>query len=211
MLIREPDSPVPTLLIENFFEKDELERVMAEADALRSLGLLQSPEKTGTATDHDGTILKNNSGIFLDPLYVGNRDASTLLIASHKIFKEQAIIDAISGHSSWFFRDVFFYTDKDETLLSYYENKGLYKPHRDVAEFTFIAWFFREPRRFEGGDFLLSDYKYRVPLENNKAIIFPSKCSHEVEPVSMDLTYTGQGFGRYAISIFIKLSADIGS
>lgn len=204
MDIREGETPVPTLIVDNFFTEDELTQVMAEMDAVRSANLLLPPERTGTATYPDGSPMKKNSGVFLDELYENNRDGSKCLLHTRKALQDDSIRTAVASHSSWFFRDVLPHTNSDHTLLTYYEHGGHYRPHRDNFEFTVLIWLFKEPRSFDGGRFILADYNHEIELVSNRAVYFPSRCAHEVTRVKMKDEFLGQGLGRYTLSIFVK-------
>jgi hypothetical protein len=86
---------------------------------------------------------------------------------------------------------------------------AFFKPHTDgqylsnsARALSFVYYFYKEPKGFEGGDLVLYDFsgaegRYatkaftRVPPLNNSIIFFPSSVVHEVEPVhlpSKDLT-----------------------
>ncbi|MFX8597224.1 2OG-Fe(II) oxygenase, partial [Acinetobacter baumannii] len=72
--------------------------------------------------------------------------------------------------------------------------------HRDTGPLhadrvvTFVFYLFREPRCFSGGDLLLHDWSAeglpraqrftRLHPANNRLVIFPSECWHQVLPVS---------------------------
>jgi len=205
MKIEQHNVPVPLLTVEGVFDERELAEVMREIDCIRTLNILEPPELTGTAKDPSGEPLKSNSGLFLDQFYANaGREASPVLTHNRKLFNDPRIKDAIANHQSWFFRDTFFNTNSDETLLTYYENSGYYKAHRDLAEFTIVVWLFKEPRAFKGGSFLLPDYKYEVPIAHNKAVYFPSRLLHEVTEITMAEAHVGKGLGRYALSVFTK-------
>lgn len=196
--------PAPLLTVEELFDEHELAEVMTEIDCIRKLNLLRPPEETGTAMDDKGAPLKSNRGLFLDPFYAPNRDASPVLRHTRKLFSAPAIKDAILNHQSWFFNDTFYATNSDEVLLTYYEDSDYYKAHRDEAQFTIVIWLYREPKAFEGGEFFLPDYKYEVPIAHNKAIYFPSRLRHEVSAITMRDEDRNKGLGRYALSLFVK-------
>ena len=96
----------------------------------------------------------------------------------------------------WFYRYLTNRSDRltDKTLVSYYEDGSYYKPHVDAAIMTCISYHWKEPKEFTGGDLHFGDFK--VPIENNCLLIFPSCTEHEVSPVS--------GQGRYAITQFLN-------
>ncbi|HEY9886663.1 MAG TPA: 2OG-Fe(II) oxygenase [Vampirovibrionales bacterium] len=110
-----------------------------------------------------------------------------------------------------------------ECQLTAHNDKHFYTAHTDFnpgtgtkvseREITFVYYFHREPKSFEGGELFLWDHlesdafplpradqgKYIEP-KNNRLIIFPSKYWHEVRPIScpskafMDSRFTLNGW-----------------
>ena len=67
-----------------------------------------------------------------------------------------------------------------------------------------ISWLWKEPKRFEGGDFVFQDYGVKLTCRSNCAVAFPGLVQHGVEPVTMKEEYRGKGLGRYSISHFMN-------
>lgn len=85
-----------------------------------------------------------------------------------------------------------------EVNITMHQAGGLYQRHKDVGEgfragrrLSFVLYFGRRPRRFQGGDLLLHDTGYddaegigdgytRVAPEPGSLVIFPSDSAHEV-------------------------------
>ena len=184
--------PVPHCIIKNYYTPAELQLLWAELDFLK--GKLSPPDQTGTAVGPDGKPKKKNKGAFIDDLYT-KRELSNILQLNRKIGKPE-INGKILGQN-WFYN----YLKpcdrlKDRTLVSYYEDGDYYEPHTDSAMVTVISYHWKEPKSFEGGDLYFGNYK--VPIENNCLLIFPSCTEHEVKRVS--------GHGRYAITQFLNYS-----
>jgi len=191
-------NPFPFLEIENMYNENELKLIWQELDFLTHPIKLNSPEETGSATNNNNIILKNNSGVFLEEIYT-KREISNILSINRKLFSPE-IIDSFSDLS--FGYQGIKHTNEDRTLISYYENNSYYKPHTDNAIYTTITWFFKEPKCFIGGDFHFSDYDYKIKIKNNMTIIFPSFVNHSVDDVFCD-NNTFIGNGRYSMSQFI--------
>jgi hypothetical protein len=184
--------PVPHCIVRNYYTSEELSGIWSELDFLN--GKLSPPEQTGTAIGTDGKPKKRNKGAFIDDLYM-KRELSNILKFNRKIgFPE--INRNILGRN-WFY-NYLKPSDrlKDRTLVSYYEDGDYYEPHTDSAMVTAISYHWKEPKSFEGGDLYFGDYK--VPIENNCLLIFPSCTEHEVKRVT--------GHGRYAITQFLNYS-----
>jgi Rps23 Pro-64 3,4-dihydroxylase Tpa1-like proline 4-hydroxylase len=193
--------PFPFLEIENMYDEVQLKLIWQELEFLNQLDKLESPEKTGSA-EQEGKILKKNSGLYLDNLYK-TRNISNILTFNKNLFASH-ILEEFS--SLCFLYENIKHTNDDTTLISYYDNGGYYKPHQDHALYTAITWFFKEPKKFSGGDFYFSNYNYKLEIKNNKTILFPSVITHSVDEVIMnDESDFGQGYGRYAMSQFLHL------
>lgn len=89
-----------------------------------------------------------------------------------------------------------------ETQLTAHNDGHYFKLHPDNGceqtggrEITYVYYFYREPKAFSGGDLRLYDGRMDngsyVPAEssnlieprNNRLIVFPSRCQHEVLPI----------------------------
>jgi predicted 2-oxoglutarate/Fe(II)-dependent dioxygenase YbiX len=98
-------------------------------------------------------------------------------------------------------------------LLSYYEENGYYNAHIDSSVFTILNWFNTEPKNFTGGDNILfssnSSKQAEVEFRNNRVVIIPGCCFHEVKDIKMnnkESPYSGNG--RYCNSIFMMLGGN---
>jgi predicted 2-oxoglutarate/Fe(II)-dependent dioxygenase YbiX len=186
--------PFPFLEIENMYSEKELKLIWQELEFLNQFDKLEKPKETGNNEES-----KNNSGLFLDNLYK-SRNISNILTVN-KNLKDLYILEAFSSLCPSY--DDIMHTVDDSTLISYYDNGGYYRPHEDYSLYTAITWFFKEPKKFSGGNFYFSDYNYRIELKNNKTILFPSKITHSVNKIKMNnKSDIGCGYGRYAMSRF---------
>lgn len=183
--------PVTFVIIKNFYELDDVHDIHLELDTLRrSLG---GPETTGTALNSTGVPRKDNHGLFLDDFYQGLREKSSILTINRKVFAPEVRYELSKGH--WLFK----YLDRavhDSTLVSYYRQGDYYKAHEDKSFLTAIYYTWKEPKSFQGGELYFGDFK--VPIENNSLLIFPSLTRHCVTEVT-------SGEGRWALSQFITL------
>ena len=91
----------------------------------------------------------------------------------------------------------------DHTKVRYYHNGDYYEPHTDNF-FSFLAfsYFYREPKRFEGGELFFPKYNYSFKCDNNSLIMMPAWVEHGVTKVSIKDSDYYDGFGRYAITSF---------
>ena len=189
-------------VIENFYDERELKLIWKELDYLTNFGKLLPPEKTGTSRDEKGNPLKHNHGLFLDEYY-SNRNFSNILNVNRKAWTvaTKEFID-----NSLCFRYLNS-CNQDSTLLNYYENGDFYKPHVDMSVYTVLSYFYKEPKKFEGGNLKLQDYNLEIEVKNNMVVYMPSILVHEVTPIVME--ENSKGFGRYSISQFLFIRNSI--
>lgn len=191
--------PFEYMLVENFYDEQELQLIWKEIDFLSDK--LLSHEETSPARDSEGKSLKKNKGLFLDDVYV-NRDTSSILSLNRKLWCPE-LIESYEANSYWWSYVV--ECNRDRTLLNRYNTECYYKPHRDKAIFTAVTVLYKEPANFIGGDFTFSDYEITIPKQNNLVIIFPSVTNHSVEPVTM-IQEGLENSERFSISQFIYIS-----
>ena len=194
--------PFPFLEIENMYDDEQLKLIWQELEFLNQSDKFESPEETGSA-QKDGKTLKKNTGIFLDNLYK-TRNISNILNVNKNLFAPH-ILEEFS--SLCFLYENIKHTNEDTTLISYYDNGGYYKPHQDNALYTAVTWFFKEPKKFNGGDFYFTDYNLKIEVKNNKTVLFPSIIYHSVDEISMNVDFP-PGYGRYVMVQFIHLSSN---
>jgi len=203
MKIINHNSPFQWIEIIDAFDKNEVEDIINEFETYRKQNCFKTPSETNSATYTDAngtTILKQNSGIFLEDLVEDGRLTNIEDSVSWKYHEK--IYDVIKNSPLWYFNKSPF--NRTNELISYYESGDNYKPHFDSAQITTLSWFCKEPKKFIGGDLIFNQDDIKVPFENNKVVIFPSFMFHQVEPVSMENGYEGKGFGRYVFTQFLE-------
>jgi len=192
--------PFEYIIIDNTYTEEELRLIFLELDFWALSGNLMGPEHTGTARwGHNGGPKKQNIGVFLDEVY-RDRSYSNVLKFNRKIFGLQ--LDKPSTILNYL-RE----SNHDTTLVSYYENKSHYKSHKDVSVLTAVTYLYKQPKAFEGGDLVLTEYGYAFEPWFNRTYIMPGVVEHEVTEVTMKPEDCGKGLGRYCISNFIHKQA----
>ena len=182
--------PVTFCIIKNYHSSEIRKSILKELNTLKPH--LQEPTKTASASDFSGDLKKSNSGLFLEEFYRENQSKSVILHASRKLFTE-CIWEL--KKNNWFYKYI-ERSNNNATLVSHYKSGDFYDAHEDDGLITAIYYTWDEPKKFEGGDFYFGEFK--VPIENNCILIFPSCTEHRVTPVI--------GNGRWAISQFINNS-----
>ena len=190
--------PLEYVVIDDFYDDRELALIWREINFLSSK--LLGPENTNSAQDEHGRYLKKNSGIFLDKIYL-DRDASDILSLNRKLWSSE-VIERVEKISPWW--RLLTASNRDCTLLNYYQDDEYYEPHSDHAVITAVTILHSQPSNFSGGDFVFSEYGITVPCRSNSVIIFPSVAKHGVTPVRL-IDPTLENSGRYSLAQFIYL------
>lgn len=196
---------MPVTVVDDFFDKPSIDRIWQELIFLNnSPKKLKLPENTGGAydmVDGEKIYLKDNLAIGLDAVYF-DRSMSSILEENRKVWSEEVLIKLESLHC--FYRFI-RYSNKDSTLVNYYEKSHYYKPHMDEATVTCITFFYQQPKKFSGGD-LIIDKHIKVECIPNRMVIFPSILHHEVEETTVSEEFLGKNFGRYSITQLMSIN-----
>lgn len=196
MKIESHHEPFPYLIVHDFYEDHEVDLIWNELNFWSVMNKLLDPERTGQT--YEGK--KKNKGVFLDDAYT-DRSFSNILQINRKIFSKEIIEAYWALHPSY---KIIGICDKDTTLVSYYEDQDYYKPHADRAAITALTWFYKEPKMFEGGDLVFTEYDITISVKNNMMLVFPSVIEHAVTPTSLIAgAEKNKGLGRYCISNFM--------
>ena len=187
--------PFPHIIFHNFYNDKELELIWEE------LNFYTKPNKLLGVKDYEGVIGATNAkAIILDSVYENNRSISNILTVNRKIFHKD-ILEVFSNISDCC--GIARYCNWDCTKLRYYHNGEYYKPHIDkTMQFLAFSYFYKEPKKFTGGELLFPKYDYKMNCDNNSLIMFPGWVEHGVNEVSIQNSDYYEGYGRYAITSF---------
>lgn len=199
--------PFPMMIVYNFYNEAELNLIWKELD------FYTAPNKLLDAKKYGGVVDRTNAkALLLDDIYLDKtnekektnfRNISNILTMNRKIFN-CGVLDTFSeihdcvglaNQANW-----------DITKVRYYHNDEYYDPHTD-SPFQFLAfsYFYKEPKKFKGGDLQFPKYKMNLPCENNSLIIFPGWVEHGVRRVKIEDSDYYDGYGRYAITSFFGI------
>ena len=197
--------PFPHLIIENFYNDEELELIWEE------LKFYTKPGKLLEAKDYGGVVQGTNShALVLDDLYrdyslrkeskPNFRNISNILTVNRKLFDPEILNTFAQIHDCC---GIVKFVNYDLTKVRYYHDEEYYKPHTDTP-FHFLAfyYFYKEPKKFTGGEVFFPKYDYAYSCSNNSTIIFPGWVEHGVKKVSIKDSDYYDGWGRYCISSF---------
>ena len=189
--------PFPHLIIHEYYDSKELSLVWEE------LNFYTKPGKLFNARDFGGTVT-NSHAIALDELYGYEkgkyRSISNILTLNRKLFSPLIINRFSQIHDCC---GIAKYCNWDFTKVRYYHHRESYNPHTDHPfQFLAFSYFYREPKKFSGGEIYFPKYQYELTCENNSIIILPGWVEHGVREVSIEGSDYYDGFGRYCISNF---------
>ena len=188
--------PFPHLIFNNFYNEEELNLIWEE------LNFYTKPNKLFEAKDFGGVVGKTNShAIELDSVYLSKyRPLSNILTVNRKLFDNDVLESFAKVHECC---EMATNCNTDTTKVRYYHDKEYYEPHTDMAyQFLSFSYFYREPKKFTGGELIFPKHDYEYSCENNSMIIFPGWVEHGVKEVSIDNSDYYDGQGRYCISNF---------
>ena len=191
--------PFPHLILKNFYTQEELRLIWQE------LNFYTQPGKLFDAKDFGGVVGRTNShAIALDELYYNKklRKISNILQVNRKLFNQ----DVLSGFAK--VDDccsIATMCNDDITKVRYYHDGEYYQPHTDYAVmFLAFSYFYKEPKRFKGGELSFPQYEKLLTCDNNMTIIFPGWVEHGVTKVEIKDSDYFDGYGRYAITNFMN-------
>ncbi len=197
MKVHSHTEPFPFLFIEDLYTEEELRLIWCELDYYQSNKYILDANTNPSLTD-DGKPRTKKQGNFVDNVFQ-LREYSNILNLSRKVLEPGLIC-----RSEHLFQWKYFQPDVDHSLLSYYDDGGYYLPHHDNTVVSVISWLWKEPKCFEGGDFVFEDYKMTVKCKNNSAVAFPGTTRHGVTPIKMEDQHKDLGLGRYSLSHFLN-------
>ena len=196
----------PYIIINDLFDEESLKLVWEELDFLCyewKNELDKNPQSSGKW----GRNITSRREMWLEAIYT-NPVLSNIIRANALTFdknpqkdKENGFLEILHKHDHWFFKKCIIMGR--HFLLNYYEDRNYYLPHSDEGLMTCLHWFYKEPKSFEGGEFVFTDYDKKIELASNKMIIFPSMIKHEVTPIIMKEEDKGKKLGRWCITTFL--------
>ena len=195
------EEPFPYMIIYDFYNEEELKLIWEE------LNFYTKPGKLLEAKNYGGVVDSTNAkALCLDMIYENHRDISNILTVSRKLFNKDIlkVIQEMGGEFT-----IAPYANYDITKIRYYHDQEYYDPHTDkIYHFLGFSYFYKEPKRFKGGELFFPDFNLQLECENNSMIIFPAWVKHGVKKVSIENSNYFDGYGRYAITSFFGCGAE---
>ena len=196
------NEPFPYILIDDFYNQSELDGIWEELDYLcnpKRMGRSSLERGAAGKVDENGVYksLKNTWDMRLDAFYT-SRDSSNILEVNRKLLNS---VDIFKNHPHWAINDVNSYQD-DFTQLVYYEDNDEYRVHRDYSNLTCLTWFYREPKKFTGGNLCFPMWDIEIECKHNRVLCFPSSIPHKATKISMEKNDLGKKLGRFVMGQF---------
>ena len=196
------DERFPFLLFDNWYTPNEEKAVWKELDFYSSLPResTERAENSVVARYADG---KSYSKAYRHyPLNIFAKDGLKYSAIQNTMYKFRTkefhkMVEFCKPHNRSFHT-----SNTDSTIVSYYEDSDYYDPHHDTCQWSFLCWFFRETKKFDGGDLVMNESDVKITLKHNRAIFFPSCFLHQVEPIKFKEKTNEVGLGRYTITHF---------
>ena len=186
-------------VIEDFYNQEELKLIWRELKYITPK--LAIPELSNPAHNiESGESLKKAKGRFLSDIFT-KQNMSDIDTIARKISSPKLVKKLVDKNPIYRSIESCF----TSTLVNYYENSEYYKSHNDLSVFTAITYIFEEPKKFSGGNLILSDFNVEIQIKNNMLVIFPGCYMHEVQEIKMDNNDLKQGLGRYSIVNFLVI------
>jgi len=188
--------PFPHIVFHDFYTDEELDLIWEE------LKFYTRPNKLFDVEDYMGVVgYTKAKALHLDSVYTGkNRVLSNILEVTRKVFDKEILETFSKLDDCCSFAK---FTNYDHTKVRYYHNGDYYKPHIDTYfEFLAFSYFYKEPKRFDGGNLIFPKYDYEFNCEHNSIIMMPAWVEHGVSEVTIKDSDYYDGYGRYAITHF---------
>ena len=192
------EEPFPHLILNNFYNKDELKLIWEELDFYTKDGKLFEAKNFGGIPEKT-----NSKAIWLDKVFDKKyRNLSNILKVNRKLF-DSAVLEAFSSvHDCC---SIAKFCNYDVTKVRYYHDGDYYEPHTDkTVQFLGFSYFYREPKKFEGGELIFPKYDYTFDCPNNSLIMMPGWVEHGVSKISIKNSDYFDGYGRYAVTSFFS-------
>ena len=207
------DTQIPYILADDVLEESFLPLLWDELNFLsRDLTTLEAADgASGSALrineKGEKEYLKNNKCLFVDSFYTDHKKSSILKVGHNAIFNEEFISHIIVPFHPWF--RYLLQNCTFSTLLSYYDHGTYYEQHQDTSVLSALIWFYKEPKKFSGGEFVIEGTDV-IECKNNRMVLIPGTAVHEVKTVELEEKDRDSRLGRYTITLFISPTANRG-
>lgn len=191
--------PFPHLIVDEVYEDHELELIWEEFKFFNKPGKLQPPERYG------GVMGRTNAkAIALSDIFSGRKRCMSNILNLERPLMERLIPYLKAWRDSHYSIKHIPSPERTYTKLRYYYDGEGYGTHVDKPfAYIIFSYFYKEPKKFTGGQLFFEDFDYEFPCNNNSLIVIPPYVAHGVRTVNIDENDYYAGNGRYAITTFV--------
>lgn len=189
---------LPVAIIKNYYTNEELNALWDFVKLSDPYKWFNKPEQNGGAKDLKGNNLKHNRAVCIDDWFtLTGRQFCPVFSINRKLWDPKLINKLEKEH---YLFNIVNNVNRDTTFLNYYENDQYYDYHTDMAIITTIFMFYKDPKKFTGGELLFKN-DLKIECDNNTLVIFPSILKHRAEKVKMK---TNEKLcGRFSMTQFL--------
>lgn len=181
--------PFPHLIVESAFNENEQDLIWKE---LEFINLNDRLSCKSTNNIFENKILVAIGDIFSDQRF---SDISKLTSVSlNREIKEKFSQLNFGYNSIW-------NTYNHKTFLSYYGENDSYEYTNNFSLYTILTFFYKEPKKFLGGELTFNDFNFEINIQNNTSILFPSFIPYSIKKVTFNKTF--KGYGKYCITTLL--------
>ena len=186
------------IVIDNWYSKEELNNIFLELDYYQKTAPIKLAQDY--CADDENKVPKAKSlRLYPNNMWIKEERKMSFILRYQDKFKESTFHRKIESISNIY--DLFWQTNWDNTIISYYQNNDFYKKHNDLIKYTALIWVYKEPKQFEGGDLIFNDLNKTIECRNNRLVLFPGFLYHEVTTIKSKKKIKN-GYGRYCITHF---------
>jgi len=188
----------PFLVVDNWYTPDEEKAVWSELELYSNIETKRA-EDTIVARTSEGVPLGKSYRWYHNDYYTDKHyhkfpiEKNLYKVRTKEFHKELSF-------ATPYYRN-FPNSNKNTGLISYYEEGDEYKSHHDTFLWTHLIWFYKEPKKFIGGDFTIDEANVTIKCKHNRAIFFPCCYNHSVDKIKMTENMPF-GHGRWTITHF---------
>ena len=197
------DKEFPYLLLDDFFEKEELDGVWNEIMYLLNNNYFFKSSDDKKSGHNEDKPLALNSRCYPNKVLNNSQIQQSFLFNSVQKIQNKnfhKLVENTFKNSNYALYKTFLGLNRSNLVINHYNNDEEYKEHFDQFQFSMITWLHEEPKNYDGGNFILTKNNTKIESLNNRCILFPGFYYHKVEPVKF---YNAKNTkGRFSINRF---------
>lgn len=212
MIIKRFKEPVEHIIIQDVFPENINKQFINESIKIKD----KFEDSTVSNNNIIDKKIRTNKVAYLDSIYENNRLESNILTNISSLLADKKINAYLKTMS--YPLSIFRLTNTHETQLSRYGNQEeKYDWHTDETNdssrtITLVYYFNKEPKKYKGGDLILTDSpiflteldkkasRKKITPKNNMAVLFPSTTGHRVTKTTSPEDFE---LGRFSINCWI--------